>query len=156
VLDTDEIKYARIIRMIGGVNTRVEVQHLKGITFVGKGDSNHWVVMDSLTKFGGSEAGTMPTELVLIALGGCTGMDVASALEKMRVNYRDFKITIDGERTDKYPKIFTKIHMKYSIYGDVPEDKLKRAIELSQTKYCSVSEILKKSAELTYEYEILR
>jgi putative redox protein len=142
--------------MIGGSYTRVEVQHVKGITFVGRGDSNHWVVMDSLAKFGGSEAGSLPIELVLIALGGCTGMDVANALEKMRVKYRDFKITIDGERTEKYPKVFTKIHMKYSIHGDVPEEKLKRAIELSQTKYCSVSEILRKSAELSYEYEILK
>jgi len=112
--------------------------------------------MDSSAKFGGTEAGTRPMELVLIALGGCTGMDVASALEKMRVNYTDFKVTINGETAEKYPKRFTKIHMKYSIRGDVPEEKLKRAIELSQTKYCSVSEILRKSAELTYEYEILR
>jgi len=138
------------------VDTLVEVQHVKGITFVGKGESNHWVVMDSLAKFGGAEAGTRPMELVLIALGGCTGMDVASALEKMRVHYTDFKITINGETTEKYPKRFTKIHMKYYIRGDVPEEKLKRAIELSQTKYCSVSEILRKSAELTYEYEILK
>ena len=123
---------------------------------MGKGESNHWVAMDSLAKFGGAEAGTRPIELVLIALGGCTGMDVASALEKMRVRYRDFKITINGETTEKSPKRFTKIHVKYSIYGDVPEEKLKRAIELSQTKYCSVAEILRKSAELTYEYEILK
>jgi putative redox protein len=112
--------------------------------------------MDSLAKFGGTEAGTRPIELVLIALGGCTGMDVASALEKMRVRYRDFKITINGETTEKYPKRFTKIHVKYSIHGDVPEEKLKRAIDLSQNKYCSVAEILRKSAELTYEYEILK
>lgn len=142
--------------MIGGVNTRVEVQHVKGMTFVGKGESNHWVAMDALAKFGETEAGTRPIELILTALGGCTGMDVASTLEKMRVRYRDFKITIDGEMTEKYPKRFTKIHVKYSINGDVPEEKLKRAIELSQTKYCSVAEILRKSAELTYEYEILK
>jgi len=138
------------------MDTLVEVQHVKGITFVGKGESNHWVVMDGSAEFGGAEAGTRPMELVLIAFGGCTGMDVASTLEKMRVYYKDFKIIINGERTEKYPKIFTKIHMKYSIRGDVPEEKLKRAIELSQTKYCSVSEILRKSAEITYEYEILR
>jgi len=117
---------------------------------------NYWVAMDSLAKFGENEAGTRPIELVLIALGGCTGMDVASALEKMRVRYRDYKITLNGETTEKYPKRFTKIHVKYSIYGDVPEEKLKRAIELSQSKYCSVAEILRKSAELTYEYEILK
>ena len=133
----------------------VEVQHVKGLTFVGKGDSNHWVVMDSSSKFGGAEAGTRPMELVLIALGGCTGMDVAWFLKKMRVHYTDFKIIINAERTEKHPKKFTKIHMKYSIRGDVPEEKIKKAIELSQTRYCPVSEILRKSAEVTYEYEIL-
>ena len=135
---------------------QVEVQRVKGITFVGKGESNHWVVMDGPAKFGGAEAGTRPMELVLIALGGCTGMDVESILEKMRVHYADFKIIINGEITEKNPKTFTKIHMKYSIRGNVPEEKLKKAIELSQTRYCPVAEILRRSAEVTYDYEILR
>jgi len=133
-----------------------EVQHVKGLTFVGKGESNHWVVLDGPSEFGGTEAGTKPMELVLIALGGCTGMDVTSILEKMKVKYTDFKIAITADRAKEYPKKFTKIHIKYSIHGDVPEEKMKRAMELSQTKYCSVLEMLRKSAEVTYEYEILR
>jgi putative redox protein len=95
-------------------------------------------------------------ELVLVALGGCTGMDVVSILGKMKVKFTDFKISITAEEKEEYPKIFKKIHIKYLIYGDVPEDKVKKAIELSQTRYCSVSGILRKSAEVTYEYEILR
>lgn len=134
---------------------RVEVQRVKGITFVGKGESNHWVVMDGPAKYGGAEAGTRPMELVLIALAGCTGMDVASILEKMRVDYDDFKIIVNGEVVEKHPKKFTKIHIKYLIRGDVPEEKFKKAVELSQTKYCPISEILRASAEVTYEYKIL-
>jgi len=133
-----------------------EVQHVKGLTFVGKGESNHWVVLDGPSEFGGTEAGTKPMELVLIALGGCTGIDVISILEKMKVKYTDFKMAITAEMAKAHPKKFTKIHIKYSIHGDVPEEKMKKAMELSQTKYCSVSEMLRKSAEVTYEYEILR
>lgn len=123
---------------------------------MGKGKTNHWVVMDGPFELGGSEAGTRPMELVLVALGGCTGMDVVSILGKMKVKFTDFKISITAEEKEEYPKIFKKIHIKYLIYGDVPEDKVKKAIELSQTRYCSVSGILRKSAEVTYEYEILR
>jgi len=135
---------------------QAEVQHVRGLTFVGKGKTNHWVVMDGPFELGGSEAGTRPMELVLVALGGCTGMDVVSILGKMKVKFTDFKISITAEEKEEYPKIFKKIHIKYLIYGDVPEDKVKKAIELSQTRYCSVSGILRKSAEVTYEYEILR
>jgi len=135
---------------------RVEVQHVKGLTFVGKGETNHWIVMDGPSAFGGTEAGTKPMELVLIALGGCTGMDVVSLLEKMKVKFADFKVSITAEQKEDHPKTFTKIHIKYVVEGDVPEDKVRKAIDLSQQKYCSVSEILRKSAEITYEYEIIR
>ena len=135
---------------------QAEIQHVKGLTFVGRADSNHWVVMDASSEFGGTEAGTRPMELILIALGGCTGMDVASILEKMKVRYKDFKVIVNAERTENHPKTFTKIHIKYLIWGDVPEEKIKRAIELSQTRYCPISQILKISADLNYEYEILK
>ncbi|MGQ9788852.1 MAG: OsmC family protein, partial [Candidatus Hadarchaeaceae archaeon] len=97
--------------------------------------------MDSSPEFGGTDAGTRPMELILIALGGCTGMDVASILEKMQVYYTDFKIVINAERANEHPKKFTKVHIKYSIRGNVPEEKFKKAIELSQTKYCPITEI---------------
>jgi putative redox protein len=134
----------------------VEIQQVRGLTFVGKGDSNHWVAMDGSSEYGGAEAGTRPMELVLIALGGCTGMDVAWVLKKMRARYADLRIIINAERTEKDPKMFTKIRIKYSVRGDVSEGEIKRAIELSQTSYCPVSQILRRSAEVTYEYEILR
>lgn len=131
------------------------VKQVEGINFLGKSDSGHWVVLDGPSEFGGSEAGSRPMELVLIALGGCTGMDVASLLDKMRVEYDDLRLEISAERKEDHPKIFTKIHITYKIWGDVSEDKVKKAIEKSQNKYCSVSEILRNSAELTYDYEII-
>lgn len=131
------------------------VKQVEGINFLGKSDSGHWVVLDGPSEFGGSEAGSSPMELVLIALGGCTGMDVASLLDKMRVEYDDLRLEVSAERKDEHPKIFTKIHITYRIGGDVSEDKVEKAIEKSQNKYCSVSDILRNSAELTYDYEII-
>ncbi len=123
---------------------------------IGKGDSNHWVPLDGPADFGGKEAATKPMELVLIALGGCTGMDVISILKKMRVNYEELDIEISATRKEEHPKIFESIHIKYKIKGkEVEENKFKKAIEKSQNKYCSVSAILKQSAEVTYEYEIV-
>jgi putative redox protein len=131
------------------------VRHLKGITFAGKANSNHWVMMDGSSKFGGSDAASGPMELVLIALGGCTGSDVASILEKKRVRLDGFDMNITADRTQEHPKVFSKIHIEYVFYGDdIKNNDVLKAIELSQEKYCSVSAILKKSAEVTFSYEI--
>ncbi|MFW6071627.1 MAG: OsmC family protein, partial [Candidatus Bipolaricaulota bacterium] len=72
----------------------VEVKQVEGSTFVGKGDSNHWLVMDTEEEHDGSEAGARPMELLLVGLGGCTGMDVNTLLKKMRVDYDDLKLDI--------------------------------------------------------------
>jgi putative redox protein len=112
----------------------------------------HHVVMDAAAEFGGKESGPRPKPLLLAALGGCTGMDVVSLLKKMRVEYRAFRILATGETSDEHPKVFTKIHLIYEFEGrELPLDKLKKAIDLSQERYCSVSAMLKEASELTYE-----
>ncbi len=132
------------------------VQNIKGVTFVGKADSNHWVVMDGPEEFGGSNAGTRPKELVLIALGGCTGSDVASILRKKKVNFKNFYINIEAEVAEEHPQVYTKINLEYVLEGKSinPED-VERAIELSKTKYCSVSFMLKNSVVITHTYKII-
>ncbi len=137
---------------------KVEIKFVDGMTFVGKGESNHWVVMDGAETVGGSDAGTRPMELVLIALGGCTGMDVVSILRKKRVKFDKFEMRISGERAEEHPKVYTKVNIEYIFYGrDIKEKDVEHAIELSQTKYCSVSAILKKSgAEVNYTYKIIQ
>ncbi|MCS7228619.1 MAG: OsmC family protein [Candidatus Kryptonium sp.] len=137
---------------------KVEVKFVDGMTFIGKGESNHWVVMDSAESVGGTNAGTRPMELVLIALGGCSGMDVVSILKKKRVKFDKFEMKISGERAEEHPKVYTKVDVEYIIYGRGinPKD-VEHAIELSQTKYCSVSAILKKSgAQVNYTYKIIQ
>lgn len=134
---------------------KAEVVNVKGLTFVGKAESNHWMVMDGGKEFGGFEAGIKPMEAILVALGGCTGMDVVSILNKMKVNFDSFEITIDAERAKEHPKVFTKIHLTYRFKGkNLPRDKIEKAVRLSQERYCSVSAMLGKGADIDWEIEI--
>ena len=138
-----------------GDKIKVELKQAYGMTVIARANSNHWIVMDSQEESGGHNAGPRPMELILMGLAGCTGMDVISILNKMKVKYNDFRIEITAEKATEHPKVYTKIHLKYRIWGDVPEDKLSTAIELSRTKYCSVGAMLSKAAEITDEHEII-
>ncbi len=132
------------------------IKQIKGITFAGKTDSNHWVTMDGPVEFGGSDAGIRPKELLLLGLGGCTGSDVVSILQKKKVNLEDFEINIETEVSDGHPQVFTKLHLEYVFYGkDINMKDVERAIELSQTKYCGVTAMLEKAVEMTHSYRIV-
>ncbi|MBN2089321.1 OsmC family protein [candidate division KSB1 bacterium] len=123
--------------------------------FIAKSDSNHAVVMDASTEVGGDNAGSRPMELLLQGLGGCTGMDVVSILQKKRVALTDLAIEIQAERAEEHPKVFTKIHLKFIFYGNGIKSKdVERAIELSETKYCSASAMFRHTAEIKTSYEI--
>ncbi len=135
--------------------TKAIVKQLQGITFAGKTDSNHWVMMDGPEGFGGSDAGIRPKELLLLSLGGCTGSDVASILQKKRVQLDGFEMNISAESTDDHPKVYTKMNVEYVFYGkDIKESDVERAIELSQTKYCGVTAMFEKAMEITHSFRI--
>lgn len=132
-----------------------EVVQVRGITFIGKAASGHWVTMDGPADFEGSNAATRPKELILIGLGGCTGADVASILNKMKVKLDRFIINIDAEVAQEHPKVFTKIHLTYKFWGnDLEVSNIEKAIFLSQDKYCSVTAMLKKAVKITHSFEI--
>ena len=132
------------------------IKQIKGITFAGKTDSNHWVTMDGPENFGGSNAGIRPKELILLALAGCTGSDVISILEKKRTPLDDFEINIKADVSDEHPQVFTKIDLEYVFYGkNLNVKDIERAIDLSQTKYCSVTAMLQKSVEILHTYRIV-
>ena len=134
---------------------RAIVRQLQGITFAGKTDSNHWVMMDGPEEFGGSNAGTRPKELILLALGGCTGSDVVSILRKKRVPLDGFEIHFTAEVAEEHPQVFTSIHMDFVFRGDgIVAADVERAIELSETKYCSVSAMLRGTVAITHSYRI--
>ena len=133
----------------------VVLKQVQGITFVAKGNSNHWVAMDGSTEFGGNLAGSTPKELLLMALAGCTATDVVPILKKKRAQLQKLEINVKGNEREEHPRIFTDIHVEYVFYGDgLKAEDIERAIELSTTKYCSVSAILSASAPITHSYRI--
>ena len=131
------------------------IRQVHGITFAAKGDSNHWVIMDGPEMFDGSEAGPRPKELLLFALGGCTATDVIPILKKKRVPLKDFEVRIVGHVRDEHPQVFTDIHIEYVFHGsDINPKDVERAIELSTTKYCAVSAMLKGTVDITHSCRI--
>lgn len=119
--------------------------------FTAEGESHHRLVMDANKEAGGENGGARPLELLLAGLGGCTGIDVVSILEKMRLPLEDLRIEIDGKRAERDPKRFTQIHLRYVLAGpDLPKLKVERAIRLSLEKYCSAAQSLR--AEITASY----
>ena len=131
------------------------LKQLDGIAFAAKGDSNHWVMMDGPESVGGTNAGSRPKELLLYALAGCTASDVVNILKKKRVPVRGFEMRLTGHEREEHPKIFTDIHVEYVFVGEgiKPVD-VERAIELSTTKYCSVSAMLQPTVKITHSYRI--
>ncbi len=102
---------------------------------------------------GSGENENSPLELLLIGLGGCTGIDVVLILEKMKAEIENFDVDIDAERADEHPKRFEKIHINYYFKGkNLDERKVEKAIDLSENKYCSASASL--NAEIISSYEI--
>ncbi|MGF3584898.1 MAG: OsmC family protein [Thermoplasmatota archaeon] len=131
------------------------IKQVEGCAFIGKADSNHWTAIDASKENCGSDAATHPMEMVLLALGGCSGADVVSILGKKKVVFDGFEINIDTERADSYPMVFKKIHLEYVFYGkDINPVHVERAIALSMEKYCPVAAMLKKSVEITSSYKI--
>jgi len=123
------------------------------MAFEGTGPSGQKLLMDADLKVGGEDRGPRPMETVLHGLGGCTGMDVVSILNKMRMQIDTFSLEIDAERAPEHPKRYTKIHIHYKLTGpNLEEKKVRKAIKLTQETYCSVSKSL--NAEITNSFEI--
>lgn len=120
------------------------------MAFSGQTPSGHELKMDTDEKFGGENSGPRPTELLLTAVAGCTGIDILSILQKMRLEPAAFSMEVTGNRAEEHPKRFTDITIHYALEGDLPEDKVVRAIQLSKEKYCSVSHSLNANILATY------
>ncbi len=118
--------------------------------------NGHKIILDAADAVGGENRGPRPKPFMLTALAGCTGMDVVSILRKMRVNLEGFNVIVEGDLTEEHPKQFTKMHVVYEFKGkDLPLEKLKKAVSLSEEMYCGVSAMYKKAIEVTSEIRIL-
>ena len=114
-------------------------------------ENTHKIVLDAMPAVGGRDLGPRPKALILVALGGCTAMDVVSMLKKMRVNFDYFNVEVEGELTEEHPKYYHTLTVNYIFRGkDLPMDKLEKAVNLSQERYCGVSEMLRKSSKIIH------
>jgi len=134
---------------------KVTLKQINGLSLAGKGGTNHWITMDGEQQFGGSDAAPRPMELILMGLGGCTSMDVISILRKMREPLDDFEVDMNAERAEEHPKVFKMIHISYKFFGKgLNKDNIEKAITLSHEKYCPGTAMLRKAAEITFDYTI--
>ncbi|MEI6059726.1 MAG: OsmC family protein [Bacteroidota bacterium] len=118
--------------------------------------NGHQIMMDADASSGGGDQGARPKILLLAGLGGCTGMDVISILAKMKIVPLKFWMEISAELTDEHPKVYNQINLVYCFQGDdLPMDKLEKAVSLSKERYCGVSAMLSKTAEMHTEIKIL-
>ena len=117
--------------------------------------SGHHVMMDALPVVGGEDKGSRPKELMLASLAGCTGMDVVSILKKMRVPFTALDIRVEADLTEEHPKHYAKMHIIYEFAGEGLDPlQLKKAVDMSQERYCGVSFVYKKAMGVTYEIVI--
>lgn len=115
---------------------------------------NH-VLMETGPDFGGSDQGLNPKALMLSSIGGCTGLDVLSLLKKMRVEVADFKVIVNGELTEEHPKYYDKVSIDYYFTGiDLNEEKINKAVSLSEERYCGVIKMFRAFAEVTITIHI--
>jgi len=117
--------------------------------------NGHKLILDAAENNGGTNQGPRPKALMLVALAGCTGMDVVSILHKMRVEILKFRVWVEALQTEEHPKHYTEIKIIYEFTGkDLPMDKLEKAVSLSDERYCGVSAVYKKAMKVTNEIRV--
>lgn len=131
----------------------IEAEWQGGGTFIGKNATGGTVQMGKLN----DRPGVSPIEMILLGLAGCTGVDIVDILEKKRQPLKALKVNVRGKRAEDYPKVFKEIEVTYLIWGDgIDPNAVERAIQLSETKYCSVSAMLCSVADIRSTYQILK
>ena len=135
---------------------KVELNRVNdAVHFEASGSSSVKIHIDGSPEIGGQGLGVRPMELVLMALGSCGSLDLISILKKQRQEITDFSVTVDAERKDAIPAVFTKIHMTFNLSGKIDPAKAEKAAELDVKKYCSVHDMLVAGGvEITYSLEI--
>ena len=130
----------------------VTVRRITGKQFIGIDSTNHSVVLSTADE----GVGVKPSEMLLVALASCTGVDVVEILEKKKINLISLEISVTAEQDQDPPWTYRKIHLCYKVKGDgLTEKALQQAIHLSETKYCAVAATIRGVVELTTSYEIL-
>ena len=134
---------------------KTQIKWMQGVSFKGKSESGHEVILDGPEELGGEGLGMRPMEMMLIGMGGCTSFDVVTILKRSRQQITGCIAEIEAVRADAIPKVFTSIHIHFLIKGiDLQKKAVERAVELSANKYCSASIMLGKSVKITHDFVI--
>ncbi len=134
-----------------------QVKLVDGVRFEVTSGSGHSTYTDGPPEEGGQNLGMRPMEMVLLGMGGCTAFDVAKILRQRRREPELLEIEMEAQRADEIPKVFTAIHLKYRVKGArIKESDVQRAIELSIDKYCSATQMLSSTADVTFEFELIQ
>jgi len=132
------------------------VKYTGGMQFVATSDSGHAIVMDADSDVGGTNSGSRPMELLLMGIGGCSGMDIISILRKKKQKVTGLEADVSGSMADDYPHRYTEITIEFIVRGkEVSDEAVKRAVQLSMDKYCSVKATLEGSAKINFLYKIV-
>ena len=136
---------------------KIEIERVnEHVHLQAKNEQGITVDMDGSPEIGGENLGARPMQMILMALGGCTSMDMLSILKKMREDVKGYKVNVEAERATEHPMVFTKIHIHYILEGNLKKENVEKAIALSMDKYCSVTHMLNKTATITHSYEIIK
>ncbi len=132
------------------INRKNDLFHMQAVN-----DTGNTIDMDGSPAIGGENKGFRPMQLLLAAIGGCSTIDIVNILRKQREPLEDIKITVDGEREPNVePSLFQDIHVHFALKGNLTEEKVRKAVDLSMQKYCSVAKTLEKTANVTYDFSI--
>jgi putative redox protein len=135
---------------------KTRVKWIEGVSFVGESGTGHAIAIDGPPEHGGRNLGMRPMELVLMGAASCTAFDVVMILRKARQPIADCAVEAEAQRAATEPKVFTKIHLQYTVAGrGLDPHQVERAVKLSKDKYCSATLMLAKTAEVTYEIAIV-
>ena len=127
------------------------------VHFVCTNERGNEVHLDGSASIGGEGKGASPMETVLMAVAGCSSIDIVSLLKKMRQPLEDLKVEVEGIRhEDRIPKTFKKINIHFIVTGDLDETKVEKAVRMSMETYCSVSKMLEKAAEISWSFDIVK
>lgn len=135
---------------------KVRIKWMEQRRFAAETGSGHTIEMDGPPDHGGRNLAARPMEMVLVGLGGCSAFDVMEILEKSQQSVEDCQVIIEAKRADEIPAVFTQIHLHFILVGaKLNERFVKRAVEMSMEKYCSVVMMLRDNVDISHDYEVL-
>jgi putative redox protein len=134
----------------------ISVRKVGEMAFEVENDRGHSLVIDGPPSLGGEEAGPRPMEMFLAALATCSAVDVVMILRKQKHPVRDLRISVVGQRTDAVPAVFSHIQLSFVGYGDIPDNKMERAVRLAVEKYCSVASMLVPEVVVGHDSRVVR